>query len=242
MATNDELEGRVSKLEKQSTMKFFVQYLLSPILIICLGAFINWQIEKGKAEAQRLDLAQKMIATMFSGNADEAFATERLLTKVVDPQYAKDLHESVAKYYKNKVDASIKQGDVEGAAKIVAAAQTIGGTAADQVVQSVAQNQSQQIAIQTFTSKAQEAAQQEREGFERLIKGDYEGAADAFAAAEQAYHSYHSAYEISRLLRARAADLNDPARRKSVLQEIVSRHAYGAPPDLIQRLREAANS
>jgi hypothetical protein len=242
MATTEELEGRISKLEKQGTLKFFVQYLLSPILIICVGALINYQIEKGKAEAQRLDLAQKMIATMFSGNADEAFATERLMTKVVDEQYAKDLHESVAKYYQNKVDASIKQGDFEGAAKIVESAKTIGGTAANQVVQSVEQNQSQQIAIQTFTNKADKAAQQERDGFERLIKGDYEGAAAAFDAAEQAYHSYHSAYEISRLLRARAAELNDPARRKEVLQEIVNRHSYGAPPDLIQRLREVANS
>jgi hypothetical protein len=242
VATTEELADRISKLEKEGKLKFFVQYLLSPLLIISVGTFINWRIEQGKAEAQRLELAQKMITTMFSGNADQAFATERLLTKVVDPDYAADLHQSVARYYQNKVDASIKQGDVEGAARIVSAARTIGGTAADQVVQSVDQNQTQKNTIQAYTSKSQEAAQKEREGFEKLITGDYDSAAASFEAAEQAYHSYHSAYEIAHLLRLRSADLNDPARRKAVLQEIVSRHAYGAPPDLLQRLRELANS
>lgn len=242
MATVEELESRISRLEKEGKLKFFVQYLLSPLLIISVGTFINWRIEQGKAEAQRIDLAQRMIATMFSGNADEAFATERLLTKVVDPQYAADLHQSVAKYYQSKVDASIKEGDVEGAARIVSAAKTIGGTAADQVVQSVDQNQAQKSTIQNYVSKSEEAAQQERQGFESLLAGDFERAANAFEASERAYHSYHSVYEIARLLRSKSAELNDPARRKAVLQEIVTRHAYGAPPDLLQRLREAANS
>ncbi len=82
------------------------------------------------------------------------------------------------------------------------------------------------------------AAQKEREGFEKLIAGDYDGAAQAFQAAEDASHGYHSVYELARLVRSKRADLDDPAKRKEVFRTIVTKHSFGAPADLINKLRE----
>lgn len=82
------------------------------------------------------------------------------------------------------------------------------------------------------------AAQKEREGFEKLIAGDYDAAAQAFQAAEDANHGYHSVYELARLVKSKRADLDDPAKRKEVFRTIVTKHSFGAPADLINKLRE----
>lgn len=240
MATDELIEKRLSKLENQSSLKFFVQYLLSPILLVSIGTFINWRIEANKAESNRVDVAQKMIPTLFAGNPDQAFATERLLAKIVDPASANDLHLIVVKYYQGKIESSLSTGDVELAAKIVSAAKTIGGSAADEVVKSVDNDKDQAEQIQVFKNKSQQASQYEREGFESLIKGDYEGAINSFQAAENAYHSYHQVYELARLIRQRKAELSDPDKRKDFLQLIVNRNSYGAPQDLMERLRAIA--
>jgi len=237
MATDELVEKRLAKLENQSSLKFFVQYLLSPILLVSIGTFINWRIEENKAESNRVDVAQRMIPTLFAGNPDQAFATERLLAKIVDPASASDLHLIVVKYYQGKIESSLSTGNVELAARIVSAATTIGGSAADEVVKSVANDKNQAERIQGFKTKSQEAAQNEREGFERLISGDYEGAMNAFKAAENAYHSYHQVYELARLIKEKKSELGDPNKRKDFLQVIVTQFAYGAPQDLMERLR-----
>src|SRR6266849_2554095 len=158
MPTTEELEKRIGKLESQGAVKFFVQYLLSPILILSIGTIINWRIEKGKSESNRIDIAQKMIPPLFAGNPDQAFATERLLTRVVDADVANDLHEIIAKYYKSKIETNLKEGNIEGADRIVSAAKTIGGNGADKVVQSVEQDRSQTDKIQAYKNKAQIAS------------------------------------------------------------------------------------
>jgi hypothetical protein len=143
---NTELEARVAKLEKQSASRFFVQYLLSPLLVLLVGYLINYrveqnrgEIEKAKTDIQRIDLAQKMIPILFGGNPEEAFAAQRLMEKVVDPEVAKEFKDVVAKYYQAKVASDLKKGDVQSAVATITAAQDVGGQAADQVVQSVTQ-------------------------------------------------------------------------------------------------------
>ena len=64
---NSALEARVAKLEKQSASRFFVQYLLSPLLVLAVGAVMNYrveqnrgEIERAKSDIQRIDLAHKV--------------------------------------------------------------------------------------------------------------------------------------------------------------------------------------
>lgn len=244
---NTELEARLAKLEKQGASRFFVQYLLSPLLVLAVGAVINYrveqnkgEIEKAKSDIQRIDLAQKMIPILFAGNPDQAFATQRLLEKVLDPDVANEFREVIAKYYKAKVDSDLKKGDIKSAVETLTSAQSIGGQSADQVVQSVTQDQGKNDTILKFTSKLQIASQREREGFEHLIAGKYDDAIKAFQASEDAYNSYHQVYELAKLLRSRRQDLNDENKRKEVFQVIVDKHSYGAPSDLLNQLKKMA--
>lgn len=85
------------------------------------------------------------------------------------------------------------------------------------------------------------AKAKEREGFQNLIDGNYDQAIAAFQAAETAYNSYNSVYEIARLLRQNRSQMADPATKKQVLQRIATDYPHGAPDDLLQRVKSIAN-
>jgi len=238
MPTTDELEARIAKLESQGKIKFFVQYLLSPILILLIGGLLNFTVERGKSESNRIDIAQKMIPPLFAGNSDQAFATERLLARVLDANTAHDLHEIVAKYYQSKIDANLREGNVEAAQKIVSSAESIGGPAAETIVKTVASDKAQTETLQKYASKSELASQKEREGFESLIAGNYDNAINAFQSAEAAYPRYHDVYELARLIKDRKAQLDDPEKRKELFRLIVSQHSFRAPADLLERIKE----
>jgi hypothetical protein len=244
---NTELEARVAKLEKQSASRFFVQYLLSPLLVLAVGAVMNYrveqnkgEIERAKSEIDRIDLAQKMIPILFAGNPDQAFATQRLMQQVLEPKVAKEFEEIIAKFYKAKVDLDLKNGNVESAAATVASAENIGGAAAQQVVQSVTKDQGKNEVIQRYTNRLQLASQKEREGFQNLLAGNFDDAIKSFQASEDATNSYHQVYELARLLRSRKDAMNDENQRKEIFQLIVDKYSYGAPSDLLNQLREMA--
>lgn len=95
----------------------------------------------------------------------------------------------------------------------------------------------------TFTgrSRADEARDKEREGFEALISGDYDRSIAAFEAAEQAYNGYNNVYEIASLLRQSKDRMSIPDIKKGVFREISTRLAWGAPPDLIAKVKAIAN-
>jgi hypothetical protein len=233
MATVEDLDKRLSKLEKESAFRFFVQYLLSPLLIVVFGTFMNWEIERLRSDVSRLDVAQKMVANLFTGNADQAFATERLMAKLVDPVLADEIHNIVANYYQNKIAVAVKNGRAEEARDIVQAARGAGGPAAERVVAALAASPEQNRAV----SKVETAARNEREGFESLLRGDYDAAIQSFQAAEDAYPSYHQVYELARLLRQKKSTLADAEAQRRFFSLIAKDYSYGAPPDVLQRLK-----
>lgn len=71
-------------------------------------------------------------------------------------------------------------------------------------------------------SRSGTAASLEQEGFRALLDGRYDDATKAFDAAEAAYPTYHSVYEIGRELRAERDKLNDPQHRKEVINHILN--------------------
>ena len=158
MANLDELDKRVAKLETQNSFQFFVQYLLSPLLIVAVGAFTNWHIERTRmeaqaldltmrTEAQRIDLAHKMLPSLWDGNPDLAFATERLLSRVVDKEFASELHAIVVKFYQGQLKSDIQAGNFARADELVESARTVGGSAAQEVIGSVAATTSKAIQL-----------------------------------------------------------------------------------------------
>lgn len=86
------------------------------------------------------------------------------------------------------------------------------------------------------------AIEKEKEGFQKLIDGDYDNAARAFDAAENAYNSYHNVYELSRLIRTNKEQMkNDPAKKKEVFQKIVKDLSYGMPKEFSGTIKSFAS-
>ncbi|MCP4486090.1 MAG: hypothetical protein GY820_02035 [Gammaproteobacteria bacterium] len=66
-----ELEKRVERLEAESHnwLRFFFQYLFSPLLLVGLGAVINVQLENAKNQIiiRELEAAQSMLDSQGMG-------------------------------------------------------------------------------------------------------------------------------------------------------------------------------
>jgi hypothetical protein len=242
MATLEELESRIARMEKQSSLRFFIQYLLSPFLIVAVGAFINWRIEAARSEDRQLELAQQAVAKLFEGHADEALAHQRLIREMVRQELALKLDTIFAEFLSRKVDAKLAQGEVDSAEAIVAAAESIASPAAQQIVKSIDSDTMTRKAISLYRSKTEVAAAEEREGFEHLLNERYQEAVDAFKAAEAAYKSYHSVYELARYIQTNRARLESADTRQDALREILSRYSYGVPDDIIRKLSAAAGT
>lgn len=80
-----EIAERLGKLEKgkDGGVKFFVQYLLSPLLVVMVWLLFNWQIESSKKEVQQLQLAYSMLNTLFSDDEIKTITTKRLMDEVI---------------------------------------------------------------------------------------------------------------------------------------------------------------
>lgn len=235
MAKLKEIDEKMSRLKGDNIWRFVVQTILAPLTIVAVGLIVNWQIERTKAANDRIGAAREMIPLLFDNSPDKAFATEALLARIIDPDIADELHKIVARHYSGVIQKSLASGDTATAARILAAAEHSGGEAATVVVDSVRQNNTKYWKLQSYTSKSSIAEGKEREGFQNLLAGNYDGAIQAFEAAEKAYPSYHSVYEIGRLLKSRRSELDDPVKRGEILNEIAS--SYMVPSDLRQKMK-----
>jgi hypothetical protein len=113
----------------------------------------------------------------------------------------------------------------------------------EQTTQATADNldKSESPATTKFRSKLSTAKEKEREGFQNLIDGDYDGAIKSFQEAEDSFNTYHNVYDIAKLLREKRSRIDDPAVKKEVFNTIVNKHAYGAPPDLFKEVKVIAS-
>ena len=237
-----DIHKRLTKLEKshQHKIRFVIQVILSPILVVVIGFILNsrleeekTRIEAKKTKIQQFELAQDMLPHLFSEDEYIGFATQRLMERVLEDQELKDeIAKVVREYYAKKIKDSIAVNDPETAQKVVDAAQSVGGGAAQKVIEQVEQDQTTKQEL----SKYQKAVQKEREGFNNLIAGDYPEAIAAFEAAEEAYNGFHQVYEIARVLRS--ADLDNPEERNRVFRKIIEEYSWKAPEDALNKLEE----
>ncbi len=223
------IERRLEKLEKESRIKMVLQYLLFPLMLLGSGALLNREANRRADEVKRFEIAQRMVPMLFAGNADQAFATQRILHRVLDTALVGEIDSVVVKYYRSRITESLRSGNVDSAVALVRTAQAVGGEAAEKLVAP---------ADRPELSRAGRASALERQAFEHLLAGRYDEAQADFARAEQAYPGYHSVYEIARLIRQRRPALASPEAQEELLRTIATRHAYGAPADLLRRVRE----
>lgn len=148
MTDIEELSQRVEDLEKQgaSRVRFFVQYLLSPLLIVLIGWIFNHQIETAKQSFQQLELEVKRIEAtrgfmqeLFSGSPQRAFVAERLIRRIVEEQLAQEISTVVKEYYAGKLQESIARKDIQKVTDIKDAAHAISTPASRELVQTLEQ-------------------------------------------------------------------------------------------------------
>jgi tetratricopeptide (TPR) repeat protein len=235
----DELEKRVAKLEKGRSvfLRFCLQYLVSPIIVVAIGFYFNSKLEEQKAQVMQFKLAQEAMPALFSGDPYLGFAAQSLIHRAVaDQDLSTEMENLVGSYYLNRLKMFMDAGDAESATKIVQAAKAVGGDFGNQFVAQALQDKQRAATLGRY----EKAVAEERKAFQSLIDRRYDEAIAAFEAAETAYPEFHQTYEIARLLRSRRAHLDDPTVRRDVYQQIVRDLSWKAPPDLLERMRQAA--
>ena len=232
----DQLEKRVSKLERGGAVRFTVQYLLSPILVAAIGFYFNIKLEQTKSEVERVEVAHEMINTALGGDYEKSFITLRLVDVVLDPELAAQIKEAVFGYYEKKLAASLEEGRPEEAAEIMRAARGVAEETARQLEESIPKVEEDGREVDRLQN-AERAARFTAQGYELLAARNYEEALAVFRQVEEAYPRYGAAYEIVHLLERNMARMRDPDVERRVLGTIAEELSWKAPQELVRELR-----
>jgi len=228
------LEKRLDEVERRSRgrVRFFTQYLLSPVLVAGLAAGLNFyyqgQLEnqRKKLEEQRntisqYELVNKMLPQLVHSNTQVAEATRVVLEHVITDT---KLREQLNKVFKENVLAQ-KMSELD-----VAAPQQ-----RELIVRQTAQLVPQ---IEPQLNRYEDALRLEGNGFDALVKGDVDGAIRAFEQVQEAYPGYHNAAEIAALLRENRERWEEPRVQQQVYRTIVLKYFWKAPKLQIEELRK----
>lgn len=235
--TIDEIEDRLSKLEKskEGRGKFYLQYLVSPLLVVLLGLSFNWQIEAGKKDAQQLQLASSMLDTLFADNELKTLATKRLMDEVLQREDLRiALGKIVDEYLSTKFRNSIEQGDIAKAKQISDAATLVGGNSGEAIAAMIQANPSDAKVI----SKYDEALRLEAKAYDALLRGDAREAIQSLEEAEKVYPSFHTVSEVAQLLRRNEGQFSEPMVQEQVIKDVLKNHSWKLPPEVIERLED----
>lgn len=147
MPTLEDLAGRIDKLEKQQSGRWrvFVQYLISPAILVIIGYLLNLQVEEAKQGLQRIEVdvkrieaAQGMLSELFSDVPERAFIADRLMGKLVDSDLSEEISKIVTAYYTEKLNQALDSDEaLDEAEEITSAAKAIGGPAAERLVSKI---------------------------------------------------------------------------------------------------------
>ncbi len=230
----EELEYRIEHLEKdkQSKFRFFVQYLLSPLLVVAVGLLFNWQLEKDKKEIQQLQIAQTMLATLFSEDKFKTLAAKRLMDEVLENEkLKKEIGNIVEDYLTIKFNKSFEEGDYESAQDILEATETMGGAIGENIAKEIENDKKDAL------TKYQRARENELNGFKALINNNFNLALEKFRKAYDSYPDLHSVSEIYHLLESNQSEFDAPETGVKIYKEIVEKYSWKVPSDIIQALK-----
>ncbi|MCK5310636.1 MAG: hypothetical protein KAJ62_00905 [Desulfobacteraceae bacterium] len=228
------LEGRIEKLEKdkQSKFRFFVQYLLSPLLVVAVGLMFNWQLEKDKKEIQQLQIAQTMLSTLFSEDKFKTLATKRLMDEVLESEKLKnEIGSIVEDYLTVKFNKSFEEGDYDSAQGILKATEIMGGSTGENIAKGIEKDK------KVVLSKYQSARENELNGYKALVSNNFKLALEKFEEAYNSYPGLHSVSEIYHLLESSQNEFDAPETGVKIYREIVEKYSWKVPDDIIQALK-----
>jgi tetratricopeptide (TPR) repeat protein len=231
-----ELERRLSGIEEESRkgIRFFVQYLLSPIMVVAIGLMVNLKIEQDRKELQEVKIVQSMLSTLFSDDEFKIMATRRLMDKVLQDKALKiELGSIISDYMNSKFVTSAKTGDYEKAVRVYQAVKAVGGDIGEEIAKNIIAKDGAASVFSVYET----AKTNEQQGFSALVAGDYNLAIEKFKKAYEVYPQYHSVSEIYNLLLTNIDNMDDEKTKNEVIKKIVEDLSWKAPPESISRLR-----
>ncbi len=86
-------------------------------------------------------------------------------------------------------------------------------------------------------SAYQKAYDLEKEGFEALVKNNFDLALEKISMAEKTSSGFHMCFEISELLKNRQKEFKDPVIQKDIKQQIIEKYSWKAPAELLKILK-----
>lgn len=228
-----ELDMRLKEMERhnRSWVLFFIQYLLSPLLVAGLAAGLNLYYQ-GKLEDQRklleeqrneisqYELVNKMLPQLVHSSTKVAEATRLVLEHVINDA---KLRNELNKVFQQNV-----------------LAQTMSELA------DAAPEQREKILRDTYRivpqlepelNQYEEALRLETQGFDALVAGEVDAAITAFEQLEQVYPQFHNTAEVVTLLRDNRARWDNPQVRQEVYRKVVEGLSWKAPQPQIEALR-----
>jgi hypothetical protein len=87
-------------------------------------------------------------------------------------------------------------------------------------------------------SSYEQAAALEKEGFNAIANNEFDSALAKFNMAEKVSPSFHSSYEISRLLSKQKENLDNPETQQVLKNQILKNYSWKAPPEQKKKLED----
>jgi hypothetical protein len=82
----------------------------------------------------------------------------------------------------------------------------------------------------------EQASQLEKEGFTAIANNQFDTALSKFNQIEKITPSFHSSYEISKLLTKQKANLNNPETQQNVKEQIIKNYSWKAPVEQVNKI------
>jgi hypothetical protein len=193
--------------------KFFLQTLLAPLTIAVVGFYINSTLHEKQEKFDRLKLSEQILANAFDGdNPYKALALTKLMPSVIeDKAFADSIAVIITSYYFERAKVAAQNGNDSAFNLIVDAATTFSS-------QTISVSDS--IDANPVTSKAKQALAYEQKGFQQLQEGNLDAAKTNFDKANKVYPTFHSTYEISKLIEKKQDEL-DGSNKTQIHQQII---------------------
>ncbi|CAB1057947.1 hypothetical protein D1BOALGB6SA_2703 [Olavius sp. associated proteobacterium Delta 1] len=237
----------------------FAKFIIGTVAVSVLTAVLNWQIQNKRLESEIIAKENEFVAQFITQAIDKDLEMRRdfaeYFTRVSPSKNARERWKSYRTWVADQLQiASKKELEIaqlreekmklnEEIASLTASEEKKIKTEQIEKVQTNLLIKQQQLASIRSDSNLLKrdfaaASELERQGFERLLEGDFNSARRAFEAAERAYPSFHQVHEIARLLKREQSQLSSPEVQRRVLTHIISEYSWKAPADLLAAIEQ----
>ncbi len=253
------LMDRVYQLEQthlkhniQRRASFIIQFFLLLVVILAIGYYFYQNLEK---QIEEVSLTQSLLASKIGKKQLDATITDRIVDQIQNNELVRnavkkviqaDLQKQIQKtaLTLENAEAPPNQGEETPPKTDASVIEEVDNTVTENEDASEADtdDEGEKETNSTQTPKDyQSAAKYEMQGFSFLLTGEFDQAIAAFNKAERSYPSYHLVYEIGKLLQQEKENLNNFQKRREIFQRIANEMNYGAPTEMIEKLRKLAN-